>query len=44
MALINPKKFLWDNNNVLGVRKDMLENLILPVAAFAATILGLKSA
>ena len=44
MALINHKKCLQDNNSMLAVRQDMLENLILPVAAFAATIVGLESA
>ena len=44
MILINHKKCLRDYNNALVINLIMLENLILPVAAFAATILGLESA
>ena len=44
MVLINHKKCLRDNNSASLLSLTMLENLILPVAAFAATILGLESA
>jgi hypothetical protein len=44
MVLINHKKCLRDYNSALVINLIMLENLILPVAAFAATILGLESA
>jgi hypothetical protein len=44
IVLIDHKKCLQGNKIRYPLDKTMIENLILPVATFAATILGLESA